>query len=115
VVWIAGVILLAAASTPAFADPTPAASCGRSCGQDTAITRSGRDTPVESCIHAAGCGGGGALTISTTTFVAAWAAAASLVISALAIRRHRLRRRSLPAGSLLAGRLFRPPRFVLGS
>jgi len=110
---IAAAIVLAA-SVPAHASEPAPTPCERSCGQDSTITSTGTHTPAQSCIHDAGCGGGGVLTTSATPWLVALAAGAGVVVCALAVRRVRTIRRTAPTSVLEASRLFRPPRLLLG-
>jgi hypothetical protein len=113
---VAVIVLLAAASTPAFALDTSAtpAPCAHACGTGTSSVGTRHDTPTSPCVHDAGCGGGASLSSTSSSLVVAVLAAPLVVACALAARRSRVRRTTPPAGSLLADRLFHPPRLALG-
>ena len=110
---VASVILLAAASVPASAAAPTARLCRDSCGQDTVVTRPDATSPAEPCIRNAGCGGGASLTISVNTLLVVCTVATGIVAGTPAVVGRRIRPASEPRGSLVATRLFRPPRLLL--
>jgi len=76
---------------------------------------SGRHKPTPAtCVRDASCGGGGVLSVGTALFVFALVAGIGVVSLALAGRRFAARRVKIPSGTLLAARLFHPPRLALG-
>jgi hypothetical protein len=113
---VAVIVLLAAASTPALALDTTSvsAACAHACGTGSSSVGTQKHPPQPPCVHDAGCGGGGALSTASSSLVLGVLAAPLIVACALVTRRHRSHRIVLRPGTLLADRLFHPPRLALG-
>jgi hypothetical protein len=102
----------AAVATPAFAPVRCRSTCSDSRAPhvpDAAPTH----TAPNSCMHDAGCGGGGALTSAGPVFVVATTSAAPELPPHVAVA-HATAAPAPFSDALLASRLFRPPRSSFG-
>ena len=105
---IAFVVAVVVPTSAGLTSPQPA--CEHSCGTTTAAANS---EPAPNCTHDVRCAGGGALT-SSSSFVLLGLAAATAVVAVVLVARRRVWNRSTPRfDTLLASRLFHPPRLLL--
>ena len=89
---------------------TAGTACPTRCdGGGLIVLHGSHDPAPTTCLHDAGCGGGGALTSSVTPVVAVFTAV-GLALAVFALWARRSARRVQPVGVLLATSLFRPPR-----